>query len=319
MKRCFMPLGIFFIVIFIILFPIALGLFAFTPSVPDEFSNLHQVGSDMYIKVFDVESLKSEYVELEDYLCGVVAAEMPASFEKEALKAQAVAARSYILSRLNSSSPAHPSAVVCNNPSHCKAYKDKDSSKKAWGPEKANQYWDKICSAVAETSGEYMVCDEQIVEAFFFAKSGGRTENSEDIWGESRPYLKSVASPEDTQSKDFYSFREFTAEEFKQKLGLSSLNLPITADKITRTKGGSVNSISINGKTFSGKDIRSIFGLKSANFEIISGNNTVTFKVSGYGHGVGMSQSGANQMAKNGKNYTEILTHYYTNIQIMKL
>lgn len=321
-KSCFFALLIALSLIFAI--PVSLGLFSHAPQTPKRTPSLDRKDDTIFIQVYKTSESKTEYVALEDYLPGVVAAEMPASFEVEALKAQAVAARSYILSRLSSSSSAHPSAVVCDNPNHCKAYITEAEARSRWGSKNAELYLNKIRNAVAATNGEYMVCGDEIVEAFFFAESGGRTENSEDVWGESRPYLKSVASAEDSGVSDFYSFKKLTVEEFRK--GLYSLNRSISQGSalpdignFSRTEGGSIKTITVDGEEFKGSEIRTLFGLKSANFEISVSDGSVTFKVAGHGHGVGMSQSGANQMAKNGKNYTEILSHYYTNIQIMKL
>ncbi len=262
--------------------------------------------------------------ELEEYLVGVLAAEMPAEYELEALKAQAVAARSYIVSKLNEVNTQHPGAIVCDNSSHCKAHLDKNSAKSRWDESLAEEYWEKLKSAVDKTKGEYMVCENEVVEAFFFARSSGRTESSEDVWGEERPYLKSVESVGDKEHPEFESTAEFENETVRQRL--LSLNKdirqgdnPLVIGDIVRTAGGSVKTIEIDGKVFKGTELRNTFGLKSANFLLNANPESVSFSVFGYGHGVGMSQYGANTMAKNGKKYTEILSHYYTNIQIIKL
>ncbi len=323
MKK-FVFFSFFVMVLSAFITPIALGLSSRLSKDNHGKRNFEAKGEKLYIKVFNADTSKNEFIELEEYLPGVVAAEMPAAFELEALKAQAVAARSYILSKMETSSAAHPDAIVCNNPNHCKAHISESSAKARWGQADFDRYWNKILTAVSETDGEYMVCGEDIVEAFFFAKSGGRTENSEDVWGESRPYLKSVASEENYSDSEFYSYKEVSFNDFRKTL--QTLNSSFAQgsfcpqiSKITHTQGGSVDTIIIDGQSFRGTQIRSAFGLKSANFEILLSDKTVTFKVCGYGHGVGMSQSGANQMAKRGENYTEILSHYYTNIQIIKL
>ena len=168
-----------------------------------------------------------------------------------------------------------------------------------------------------------MVYDGQVVEAFFFAESGGRTESSEDVWGGDRPYLKSVPSEGDIYSPSLYSEASFTVSEFWDTLSafngsvIPCIGAPIIGE-ITRTEGGCVAKISLGGQSFKGSEIRSLFGLKSANFTVKADESNVVFSVIGNGHGVGMSQYGANYMARTGKKYTEILTHYYTNIQIVK-
>lgn len=278
---------------------------------------------DVDITYLDTESGKPQKCGLEEYLVGVLAAEMPAEYELETLKAQAVAARSYILSRLDTVNSDHPEAAICNNPDHCKAHMTEDAAKERWNAEKRELYWDKLKDAVAATRGEYMVCEEEIVEAFFFARSGGRTENSEDVWSESRAYLKSVESEGDLLHPELLSYVEVENREARIALqeieqGFEGGTAALELGKVVRTEGGNVASIEIDGHIFKGTDIRKVFDLKSADFEVLAGPNSVKFSVKGYGHGVGMSQYGANHMAKNGKNYTEILSHYYTNIQIMK-
>ncbi len=276
------------------------------------------------ITYLDTKTNKINSIEIEDYLPGVVAAEMPVSFEIEALKAQAVAARSFIVSRISSPSKDHSNATVCNNPNHCKAYLSEDEVKSLWAAGERENYWSKIKKAVSSTSGEYMVHNNEVIEAFFFAGSNGRTENSEDVWGESRPYLKSVESPEDTSNPKLCSTEEFSLSDAYLRLSKANPDFkvssaPFKISNIEYTEGKNIKSLTINETSFSGKEIRNIFGLKSSAFNISVQNNSVKFEVIGSGHGVGMSQYGANYMAQNGKKYTEILSHYYTNIQIIKL
>ena len=166
-----------------------------------------------------------------------------------------------------------------------------------------------------------MVSDGEVVEAFFFAGSGGRTENAEDVWGGSRPYLKSVPSEGDADEERLYSEAHFTNDEFCSILAANGADISGGFPSIgepSRTEGGSVREMTIGGKSFRGTEIRRMFGLKSAIFTLSRTDGGVTFSVRGSGHGVGMSQYGANSMARNGKKYTEILSHYYTNIQIVK-
>lgn len=299
------------------------GLFSQLPSKPQRSRKTEIQNGDVYLTVYNTISKKTEYVNIEEYLPGVIAAEMPASYEFEALKAQAVAARSYIFYKLDTVSPEHPEAAVCDNPSHCKAHISKSDAKAGWSKSDADRYWSKIVDAAGATRGEYMVCGDEVVEAFFFARSGGRTENSEDVWGESRPYLKSVESPENSSSNNL-STKEISFFEFRKMLNKHNPQISINSSapvigEIIKTQGQSVKSLTIDNIPFTGREIRTIFGLKSANFTITLSQNLVVFSVIGYGHGVGMSQSGANEMAKNGEKYTEILSHYYTNIQIMKI
>ncbi len=320
-KTALIPIILFLLTSLVGIVP---ALFSHSPS---KMLHLHKSkiqSGDVYLTVYNTALQKTEYVNVEEYLPGVLAAEMPASYEIEALKAQAVAARSYIFYKLNTISPEHPDVAVCDNPSHCKAYISKADFKTKWPKADSQHYWSKLVDAVDATRGEYMVCGNEVVEAFFFAQSGGRTENSEEVWGESRPYLKSVESPENPAAQNNLSTTELTFTEFRKLLNAHNPKIAINNSspvigKTSRTQGQSVKAITIDNVPFTGKELRTIFGLKSANFTITTSQNSVIFSVIGYGHGVGMSQAGANEMAKNGENYTEILSHYYTNIQIMKI
>ncbi len=305
--------------VLMLILPISTGLLCYkSPVLLSESANLQRIA------YLETETNMVKECGLEEYLVGVLAAEMPANYQIEALKAQAVAARSFIVSRLSEKNPDHPDAVVCDDPNHCKAHLDETAAKHKWQKKDAQMYWSKLADAVKATEGEYMVCEERVVEAFFFARSNGRTENSEDVWSEERPYLKSVESTEDMTHPEFESSAVFEIKEARRRL--KALNSDMAAGDralklgaVTYTAGGSVATIVLDDISFRGKDIRSAFELKSASFSVTANSEKVYFKVRGYGHGVGMSQYGANCMAENGKNYTEILSHYYTNIQIIKL
>jgi len=307
-----------------LLFPVLLALCLPRKIQPEESEGTYQVKADeLFVTCLNVKTDAVSMVNLEEHLVGVLAAEMPAAYEPEALKAQAVAARSYILSKMDAPNAQHPAAVICTDPNHCKGWVSKEDALAKWKTEEQKTNWKKLESAVKATRGEYMMYEEEVVEAFFFATSGGKTENSEDVWSTSLPYLRSVESPEDKEGTNYRSTAVFTFDEFYSRISPYMGNIPkgrapsVSAPK--RTQGGSVAEITICGKTFRGSEIRSIFGLKSANFTVSVSEDKVTFDVVGYGHGVGMSQTGANEMAKNGKKYTEILQHYYTNIQIVKM
>lgn len=309
-------------VVFIIflIFPILLGLcfprsISINPPAPPKDNQV------LNISCLDVKTNKVSNVNLEKHLIGVLAAEMPASYEIEALKAQAVAARSYILSKLGKENSAHPNASICTNPSHCKGWLSETDAKAKWKSAEQTKYWNKLKSAVLTTEGEYMIYDDAVVEACFFSSGGSRTENSEDVWQASLPYLRSVENPEpadNTLSKAVFTNAEFMTKIAPHLDSATTDTVPAFSDT-ERTDGGSVSRITICGKTFKGTEIRSIFGLKSANFTITADADKIVFDVIGNGHGVGMSQKGANEMAKSGKKYTEILSHYYTNIQIVKM
>jgi len=250
-------------------------------------------------------------LELEEYIKGVILAEMPASFSLEALKAQAVAARTYTTKKLASGNH------ICDNPSHCQAWRDPTTS----------EYYDKISQAVSETSCETLTYLGEPIEAFFHSSSGGKTENSENVWSSSRPYLIAVESPgEEEIMSNFYSTKEVSYTELKEKINayknkkvITSTSLKNKIKILSKTDGNRVKEIKIQNSTLSGTEIRSLFDLRSANFEIELKDKSIVFKVSGYGHGVGMSQWGAEVMARNGSNYKEILYHYYPGTLIEKL
>lgn len=292
----------------------------FFMNIQENRKNDNSVPSTGEINVYFPQEGKTESMEIEEYLRGVVAAEMPAEFEMEALKAQAVAARSYAFYRMENPSPQHPDAAVCTDFSHCKAYKTKQEQEKGWG-DKTEQYTEKIKNAVYQTAGELITYNGEVAMAVFHSQSGsGRTENSADVWGGEVPYLISVESHGEESAPNFYSTLIVSFDEFKERI-LSNhpdavINSPNDISAPRLSEGGSVKSILIGGKEFSGREIRTLFGLRSSCFKISADEKTVAFEVTGYGHGVGMSQYGANTMAKEGYSYIDILTHYYTGTEI---
>lgn len=279
------------------------------------------------------EELLSVYIKEEDrvaqmsksqYLKEVVSAEMPASFEMEALKAQAVAARSYLESRQNeyrvSGIPKeHKGAEVCTDFAHCKAWIPEEKRREAWGAD-SDKNWDKISRAVEETKGEVVTYSGEVISAVFHSTSSGKTESSKDVWGGERPYLVSVESPGDLESPKYASQNEVEISEFKkiaeENVEGVDFSKGIIGD-IKRSEAGGITEVTLGGVKIHGTKLRSMYGLRSTNCEIVVADDKVTFDVKGYGHGVGMSQYGANYMAKQGKNYKEILTTYYqgTNVQ----
>jgi len=259
------------------------------------------------------------------YLKEVVAAEMPADFEIEALKAQAVAARSYLDSRLNAyrvsgNLPEHKGADICTDSTHCKAWISEAKRRELWGAD-ADKNWDKISRAVEETEGEVVTYSGEVISAVFHSTSSGKTEDSRDVWGGERPYLVSVDSPGDLVSPKYASQNEFTLSEFKriaeENIEGVNFNKGIVSD-IKRSDAGGITEVTVGGVKIHGTKLRSIYGLRSTNCEINVTDDKVTFNVKGYGHGVGMSQYGANYMAKEGKDYKEILTTYYQGTEITK-
>ena len=270
---------------------------------------------------------ETEKIRLDDYLTGVVTAEMPASFEPEALKAQAVAARSYTYNKYleNRASPGkipgHNGADVCTDPGHCKAYMTLSDAREKWGARWEAAYYEKIRAAVTDTDGEVLTYDARPVNAVFHAASYGRTESSRDVWGGDLPYLKSVESPlSDAQSQ--ITHVTLGAQEFKDAVCAAYPEASFPEEKaewlknVVRSEGGSVLTVQIGGVTLKGTDVRALFSLKSADFTVTASDDAVSFEVRGSGHGVGMSQYGANALAQSGYDYRAILARYYTGTEI---
>jgi len=264
---------------------------------------------------------------LYEYLCGVVAAEMPANFYDEALKAQSVVARTYTYYSVNHrpAGMAHPDADVCDNAAHCQGWLSDDACREKWG-ENYEAYSAKIAAAVAATDGLCAVYDGEPICAVFHSSSGGYTEDSINVWSEDLPYLTSVQSPETTTSvPDFITYVSFSLEEFKE-IALKTypdMTFPEAAKNwmtnVERSATERIVSLKVGGMTLTGTQLRLLFGLRSANATWSIENDTITFTVRGYGHGVGMSQYGANEFARNGAAFDDILRYYYKGAEIQPI
>ena len=258
---------------------------------------------------------------LGDYLWRVVAAEMPASFEEEALKAQAVAARTYAMRRMASPPAAHPDAAVCTDYTCCQAYITPESAASNWG-DKADYYTAKIKNAVSGTDGVVARYNGALIDAVFFSSAAGRTVDAVEVWGNSVPYLTSVESPEGEEVPNWRSTVTVTTQEFRDTFLAAHPEAKLDGDASTwfgtveTNSGGGVSTIVVGGVTVKGTEMRTLFSLRSVNFTVSVSGEEITFSVTGYGHGVGMSQYGANALAKEGKTYEEILEWYYTGITL---
>ena len=259
-----------------------------------------------------------EEIDLEDYLVGVVLSEMLPSFHEEALKAQAVAARTFALHQKKRK---HGEFDLCNDSSCCQAWTDINNMKDKLG-DSFERYWMKAEKAVNDTKGEVMTYNGDLIEAVYFSCSGGRTESAVAVWGTDVPYLRSVASSGEEQASKFKTTVEVDLKTFHDRILSENdrADLPEGSLKwigeIKRSEGGGVERVKIGGQFFAGSQLRKLFGLASTNFTMQQSERCVTFSVSGYGHRVGMSQYGANAMAERGKTYQEILQHYYTGVTI---
>ena len=269
----------------------------------------------------DTEKISTDFsrTDFEDYITGVVAAEMPALFEPEALKAQAVAARTYAERRM-----ANGNSLGTMIENGGQAYCSLDEMKEKWG-NNFNEYYDKIKNAVYSTKGEIMVYNGEPILSVFHAISSGKTETAANIWSSDEPYLKSVDSSADTTAENYMSEIRISSDNVVAKLQaarpsliISSGNLAAQTQIISRSESGYIQKIQIGNETFTGREIREILGLRSSDFSIKQDRNNIIFTTKGYGHGAGMSQYGANALALEGKNYHEILSHYYSGIEFKK-
>ena len=285
------------------------------PAAPETAAVHHD--RDVTLTIQDGDT--TEQMTLERYLTGVVRGEMPASFEMEALRAQAAAERSYVYYQLAAGrKDAHPDADFCSDHTCCSAYLSETAAREKWGGDFAP--WNtRVEQAVSDTDGQVVLYNGRPILAVFHSSSAGRTAAAGDVWSGDLPYLVSVDSPEGEETvPNYYSTVTFTAAEAKEKLLTAhpELKLSGTPDRwfgaAAENGSGRVETVSVGGTDIEGTELRRIFGLRSACFTVAADSESVTFRVTGYGHGVGMSQYGANQLAREGKTWQEILEWYYT-------
>lgn len=258
----------------------------------------------------------STQMTLEEVVEAIVAAEMPALFPEEALRAQAIAARTYLCYRALHPVSAHPSEVICDNPAHCCALADLNALAAGWG-EQGSTYADRIRNAVSSTAGQLLTYADAPILAVFHAMSAGTTNSSADVWGGSVPYLVSVAAPEgEAELNGWSQSMVFDADEFR-RMFLQRYPDAVLKDgtdwftSIDRTEGGLVRTVCIGGVSVTGGTLRSLCGLRSASFTVTQGSGRIRFDTQGYGHGVGMSQNGAKVLALAGYDADRILAYYY--------
>ena len=301
-------LGVVFILILTIIF---LPKEIKKVSVSEEKEDVKE--SQIFVRLLDEQTTTITEENLEDYIVGVVSAEMPSVFNMEALKAQAVAARTYAMYKKKTRNLDYDLIIGVKD----QAYKNNEMLLKNWGANFFPNYL-KIREAVKETKGQVLTYQNNIINAFYFSMSNGYTENSELVFQEKLPYLSSVTSLWDNENLQNFAYTTtFSKNDFCTSLNISCEILKI--GDITRSDTHRVLQITINDKTFKGTEFRSKLGLRSTDFEISLENDTVTITTKGYGHGVGMSQYGANGMAKDGYSYQEILAHYYQNTELKNI
>lgn len=278
------------------------------------------------IKLLHPETSQIEELNIDEYLYGVVASEMPASFEIEALKAQAVVARTYTIYQIINNSGKHENADMCDDFNCCQAWISKQERMEKWEIEEAENYWNKIVEAVDSTKGKIVAYNRQPINAFFHANSGGVTESSLNIWGGiDYPYLKSVETAGEEGYTQYASEVILTKQELLDKLQTvhNDCTIDFSAQDSIKildyTTSGRVKIIKFGNKEIAGTEARTLLGLKSTNFTFKIEGDNITFSVTGYGHGVGMSQTGADSLAKSGSNYEAIVKHFYTNVEIIEV
>ena len=265
-----------------------------------------------------------EKVKLDEYLCNVVSAEMPADYDLEALKAQAIVARTYTIYKAINKK--HDNADICDDSNCCQAWISKEDRLAKWEEAKRQSNWQKIEQCVNETKGKIVTYNNQPINAFFHSNSGGKTETPVNVWGGTDyPYLQVVETAGEEGYSQYSSEVEFSNEELINKLKTKYEDIQIDFNNVDDIKileytdGGRVKTIKFGNHELSGVETRTLLGLKSANFEITRQNNKIKFTVKGYGHGVGMSQTGADRLAKQGKDFEDIIHHFYADVEIKEI
>lgn len=277
------------------------------------------------IKLLHIDTNEVENIPLDEYLYGVVSSEMPANFEEEALKAQAVVARTYTIFNIKNNSK-HENADICDSSKCCQAWISKEKRFERWNEQDREQNWNKITEAVNSTKGKIITYENEPINAFFHSNSGGTTETADAVWGgKNYPYLQTVVTSGEDAYTQYSSEVILSKEELVSKIKEYHSDISINFEEedaikiLDYTNSGRVKNIKFGNLTLSGTEIRTIMGLKSSNFTVEIDEDTVKFEVIGYGHGVGMSQTGADSMAKQGESYEEIIKHFYSNVEISNL
>lgn len=270
-------------------------------------------------------------MDINDYLRGVLPSEMPPYYDIEALRAQAIVARTYTYKRIEAHAEGE-NADICDDPNHCQAFYNKEKILQIWegrgfDEKTREEYWSKVNEAVVSTQNQVIIYNGQLIKAFFHASSPEKTENVDQIWGgEKLPYLVSVESIEAEDYANRTSTIELSFDDMLSKLkkdnnSRSSFSVDTLKDIniCDYTTSGRVKYVNICGEKISAEKLRTLFALRSTNFTIEVKENSVAFHVIGYGHGVGMSQVGADYYAKTGMKYEDIIKHYYTGVNVIKL
>lgn len=276
---------------------------------------------DLPVSVYIDQEDKLVPMSLEEYLKGVVAAEMPAEFHPEALKAQAIVARTYAVARMRvfggPGCQAHPGADICTDPARGQAWLSKDELRRRWGALRFAAYWAKIERAVADTRGLIVVYDHRPIDAVYHAASGGRTEDAAYVWGKGVPYLRGIEVPFEEAPRYEGLEVTFTPAELAGRTGvrLGGDGWASQAQILERSPSGRVLKARLGSRLFTGAELRKLLGLKSTFFDWQVTGGRLVVRTRGYGHGVGMSQYGADSLARAGSDFTEIIKRFYTGVE----
>lgn len=286
-------------------------------------------GEDILIRVYLHEQDRIVEMSLEEYVKGMVAAEMPAEFDLEALKAQAVAGRTYAVKQMamfgGSGLADRPGADVSTDPRVSQAWMSTLQLRERWGPFQFDRYWTKIGQAVDGTRGLIVTYNGEPINAVFHSTSGERTAAAKEVWGFDFPYLQSVVCTWDKKSPRYTDSKEYSFAELEQRLGTEAGVVAAAkvggavAQVLERTESGRVAKAKVGSKTFTGFDLRQRLELRSTNFTVEPQDGKITFRTTGYGHGVGLCQYGANGLAKEGRDFRAILNYYYTDVKITSI
>ena len=334
MKKLFIYIIVLFFILFIIpsIFTTRKRQAKVTPEakieIPTQEQNFPKYEYSNYatIRLYHSKTGEIEELPIDEYLYGVVSSEMPADFELEALKAQAVVARTYTIYQIYHSQGKHPDADICDNSACCQAWISKEDRLSKWDSDVAEANWEKIVSAVNSTQGKIITYNGEPIDAFFHSNSGGITETASNVWGgQNFPYLQSVETSGESEYSQYNSEIEISKNDLINKLKEKHPEIQIDWSNsealkiLDYTESGRVKQMQFGNVQISGTEVRTLFGLKSTNFTFEILDNIIKFSVIGYGHGVGMSQTGADSLAKQGYDYERIVKHFYKDIELTDL
>ena len=313
---------IFLLVALMVVSPTVIGLIADGQALENNDNTILDKSDvpDITVELYITSTGEIKQMELDEYVCGVLLAEVPSFYEKEAVKALAVAVRSYCVRRIQNEEKKieHFSADMCDDYSHCLGYISLEDASVLWGENNVDAYYKIIEQAVDETRGEVVYFEGNIADAVFHASSNGVTESAENVWGFEIPYLVSVNSPEASVERCI----EYTPEEIKVLLEENSVMCSFNDNPqewigvVEKNKNNRVDIIEFARAKMTGRRAREVFGLSSASFDMSYSEGKFKIKTLGSGHGVGLSMAGANSMAQDGVEYKEILSHYYTGTEL---